>query len=104
MARYKILVVEVDGVELDAQTETPLDADRVYFDPSVSGLTANNLQAAIEELASSTGSASNFSFSTVSNQTVTIPVNQQMAVFGEITIDGAGDLIISGELALLDWR
>ena len=104
MARYKILVVEVDGSELDVQTELPLDADRVFFDASTSGLAANNLQAAIDELVGSAGSAANFSYSTIINQTITIPTNQQMAVYGEFSIVGTGDLNVSGELVLLNWR
>lgn len=103
MARYKVLVVEVDGAELDVQTEVPLDADRVFYDSSVSGLLATNIQDAITELAAATGGADNFSYSTVSNRTVAIPVHQQMIVLGELTLVGTGDLVVNGEVALLNW-
>lgn len=67
-SRYKVLIVEKDGTELEYQEELALDADRVYFDNSTNGFTADGVQAAIEEAQNSAiGSIKSFSFMTSGN-------------------------------------
>lgn len=50
--RYKVIIAEKNGTELEFNEELSLDADKVYFDPSTTDLIAENIQAAIEEMMS----------------------------------------------------
>jgi len=100
MPRYKVLIVEIDSVELPYQTELPLDADRVYFDDTILGLGVTNVQEAIESLGQGT---ENFSYSIITNKTVTIPTGQQMVVYGGVTLIGTADLIINGDFISFTW-
>ena len=50
VTRYKVGVLEVDGVDLEDIEERPLDADNVYFDNTTNGFTADDTQEAMEEL------------------------------------------------------
>lgn len=49
MARYRVIVVEDNGVELGFQTELDLDANNTDFDPTGTGFSATTVQSAIVE-------------------------------------------------------
>lgn len=53
--RYKILITEIDGSELDYQEELSLDSDKVYF--SDAAYTADNVFDAIKETSTKGGQA-----------------------------------------------
>ena len=54
---YKILIGEKNGVELPRTTELALDGRNIFFDNATSGLAAENMQDAADEInASSAGS------------------------------------------------
>ena len=75
-------------------------ASQNTFDNSSNGFAATNVQAAIEE-ARSTSSATNFSYNVISS-TITIPVGQQMVVYQELEITLPGELVLNGELTLIE--
>lgn len=50
MAEVKVIVGEIDGVELDDKTERVLDLYDCYYDNSVSGLGSSNGKDALDEL------------------------------------------------------
>ena len=55
--RYKVMIGEIDGADLSRETELALDGKNVFYDNTTSGLAAENLDAAIDEVnASSAGS------------------------------------------------
>lgn len=101
MSRYKVVAVEVDGVEQEYQTEVQLDADRVFFDNTGTGLVATNVHEAIIEAQTGSTTPDNFSYREVTNKIVTIKEDQQMSVFQEITLGNSGNLVVEGELVLL---
>ncbi len=47
--KVKVLIYEQNGTDLEDACEYPLDADGLYFDPSTSNLTSDNVQDAITE-------------------------------------------------------
>lgn len=49
--RYKFGAEEINGVDQEFPCDIPLDAENVFYDNSSSGLTAVEVQAAIDELA-----------------------------------------------------
>jgi alkyl sulfatase BDS1-like metallo-beta-lactamase superfamily hydrolase len=104
MARYKVLSVEVDGVENEVQTELPLDADRVFFDNSGTGLVATDVRSAIIEAQTGSTTPDNFSYRYVSNKTVTIAADQQMIVHEQLRLLAGGDVVCSGEIIILTER
>ncbi len=59
--KLKVLVYEVDGVELDMQEERALSAANSEFDNTSNGFAADNVQEAIEEIGA--GASPGFSFS-----------------------------------------
>jgi hypothetical protein len=100
MARYKVLSVEVDGVESDVQTELPLDADRVFFDNTGTSFTATDVRSAIIQAQTGSVTPDNFSYKSIQNKTILIPEDQQMTTFFNISLLDAGQLVIDGELIL----
>jgi hypothetical protein len=74
-------------------------ADSIPFSNDVNGYVATNLQDAIEEAGTKSGSPG-FSYKTiVIASTVTIPINMEMIVKRNINI--YGQLIVRGELVIL---
>ncbi len=74
-------------------------ARSVPFDNSTNGFVSDNVQDAIEEINAATSADSNFSFHLVpSGSTITIPVNQQMILVDDLTIEG--ELIVDGVLVM----
>lgn len=107
MPVYKVLSVEVDGVELENQTELLLSATNTVYDNTASGLVSTNTQAAVDELnvkvdnAVASGST-NFSYRKLTNKSITIPADQQMVVFFGLELLTGSELVIQGELVLLN--
>jgi len=68
-SRYKTLIAEKDGVELEHHEELPLDGDKIYFDNTSNGFVADNTQGAIEEISATvaTSASPGFSFGKASN-------------------------------------
>jgi len=93
----KVIIAEVNGVELEDQQELLLVSSNIPFDNSLNGFVADTVQAAIEEAAAS--STSNFSFKNVTIN-LTIPSNQQMVVYQNIDVDDGIDLNILGEVVV----
>lgn len=93
----KVIIAEINGVDLEDQQELLLVSSIVPFDNSTNGFIADNVQDAIEEAAAS--STSNFSFKNV-NINLTIPSNQQMVVYQNIDVDNGVDLNILGEVVV----
>jgi hypothetical protein len=98
MTRYKVLIVEIDGVDLEVQTELPLDGDRVFFDSTGTGLTASNIQDAITQ---SLTINNNYSFKEINSIEIQVLSPQQMIVLQELQLLNAGHLDIAGELVIL---
>ena len=59
--RYKVLLVEIDGQNLEEDSELDMIADNVYFDNSGSGITADTVADALKEVGA--GASPGFSFS-----------------------------------------
>jgi hypothetical protein len=88
----KILVVEVNGSELDFQTELLLVPVNIPF--SDSNFTATDLQQAVVE-------SNHFSYKDItSGRRVIVPSVQQMLLYQVLTIDD-GELDLAGEVVIL---
>jgi hypothetical protein len=107
MPVYKVLSVEVDGTELENPTELLLSAVNTVYDNTASGLVSVNTQTAIDELSVKVDNAVvsgsvNFSYRKLTNKSITIPADQQMAVFFGLELLTGSELVIQGELILLN--
>lgn len=106
MPVYKVLSVEVDGSEQENPTELLLAAINTVYSNASSGLISTNMQAALDEMSIKVDNAVmsgsvNFSYRKLSNKSIIIPADQQMAVhFGFDLLDNA-ELVVLGELIIL---
>lgn len=83
-------------------TQGSIRADKVSYDNTTSGLSAIQVQAAIDELKLLIGASSTEQFShNFIDSDLTIPLKRQMVVVGEIEIENSYELNILGELALI---
>lgn len=72
----------------------------VVFDPGSTTLTANNVEQAVIQAASSP-----FGYNIIGDeQIVNIQLYQQMVIHDEILFDGSGELIVDGEFVVFDER
>jgi hypothetical protein len=85
--------------QIASTTQGPGAAIRVSYDNTTSGLTAVNVQAALDEIYV-ISSTEQFSHNVVDSN-LTIPLKRQMVVVGEIEIENGFELNVLGELALV---
>ena len=78
--RYKVLIVEEDGVDLEDATELDMNAINVFFDKTGSNILSEDTESAIKEVASAvlTSASPGFSF----GRGGTLPVNSWLACEG----------------------
>ena len=61
--RVKTAIYEKNGVELEDREEYALDAEKLYFDNTLNGFAATDIQAAIEEVGDQVGVSASPGFS-----------------------------------------
>lgn len=96
--KYKVLSVEVDGVDLDAQTELALSGINVFFDKTGSSLSSDDTDSAIKEVAAL--ASSGFSYYYIDGLVV-IPRYREMITSQRITIAAGGRLVNHGRVRIL---
>lgn len=84
------------------QPATDYDEDYVEIEKENTGTGAQDDRVVtFKDLA---GSGNNFSYTKIANdKIITIPTDQQMVVFGDISIDGSGELDIDGETVIMGF-
>jgi len=101
VSRYKVLIVEKDGAELDYNGELDLNSANIFLDTTVAtGFVADEVQGALIELRKLAG---NFSFKQVlADEVVEIRARQQMLVDGHVSV--LGHMRVLGEIVDVSQR